>query len=270
MNMRRWIAMVAVLTVVPVVGVVSAAEPALAEGFPTVTTVSSSANPSTACSSVTLNATVFGAFFPDSPEGLVQFFDGASLLRAPQLITPDFDPDPVFGTHTIATNHSSANISISLSGGTHVITARYLGPTDVPSTSGPLVQTVTAATSTTSVASSINPTVFGQGTQFVAAISSACSTSVAGAVQFRADGADLGAALPVDGSGHAAITASTLAVGDHLVTAVFTSSSPTSWGAAVRLLAARSSHPLPPPLVSPPRTTPASSVRRLLSPRPRP
>ena len=225
MNMKRRIAMVAVLAVVvPLLGVVSAAEPALAEGFPTVTTVSSSANPSTACSSVTLNATVFGAFFPDSPEGLVQFFDGVSLLRAPQLITPDFDPDPIFGTHTIPTNHSSASISISLSGGTHFITARYLGPTDVPSTSGPLVQTVTAATSTTSVTSSINPTVFGQGTQLVAAISSACSGSVAGSVQFQADGADLGAAQPVDGSGHAAVTASTLAVGDHPVTAIFTSS----------------------------------------------
>src|ERR1700690_18402 len=147
MNIKRRIAIVAVLAVVvPLLGVVSSAEPALAVGSPTVTTVSSSANPSTACGSVTLTATVHGAFFPDSPEGLVQFFDGASLLGAPQLITPDFDPDPIFRTHTTPTNHSSANISISLSGGSHVITAAYVG-TDVPSLSDPLVQTVTSATS---------------------------------------------------------------------------------------------------------------------------
>jgi Bacterial Ig-like domain (group 3) len=223
MNVKRWIAMAAAVALVPLAGVVSSAQPALAVGTPTVTTVSSPTNPSTACGSVTFTATVHGAFFPDSPEGFVQFFDGASLLGGPQLITPDFDEDPIFGTHTIPTNHSSANISVSLSGGSHVITAAYAG-TDVPSLSDPLVQTVTAATSTTKVTSSINPTVFGQATVLVATVSSACSSSVAGSVQFQADGADLGAAQAVDGSGHAALTESALVVGDHPVAAVFSSS----------------------------------------------
>ncbi len=222
MSVKRWLALGAVLALVPVVSVASSAGPALAAGSPTVTTVSSSANPSTACGSVTFTATVHGALFPDSPEGLVQFFDGASLLGGPQLITPDFDPDPIFGTHTIPTNHSSANISVSLSGGSHVITAGYVG-TDVPSVSDPLFQSVTAGTSTTDVTSSVNPTVYGQQTVFVANVTSACSAGVAGTVQFQVDGTNLDGPQSVSSSGHAALATSDLPVGDHNVTATFTS-----------------------------------------------
>ena len=53
-----------------------AASPALAIGSPTVTTLESSQDPSPACGTVTLTATVFGAIWPDSPLGFVQFFDG--------------------------------------------------------------------------------------------------------------------------------------------------------------------------------------------------
>lgn len=199
------------------------AAPAFAVGSPTVTTIGSSQNPAPACSSVTFTATVHGALWPDSPLGFVQFFDGVSTLGAPQVISYDFDPDPIFGTHTIPTNHSSASISVVLSGGSHSITAVYAG-TDVPSTGGPLVQTITAATSTTAVASSANPSVYGQPVVLAAAVSSSCSGSVAGSVQFQADGSDLGDPQPVDGSGHASITISTLPVGTHSITADFASS----------------------------------------------
>ena len=214
MRGRGWAARVAILgSVVAAFGAL-AASPAFGAGSPTVTTLASSQNPSPACTSVRFTATVHGAFFPDSPLGFVQFFDGASTLGTPQLITFDFDPDPIFGTHTIPTNHSSASISVSLSGGTHVITAVYAGA-DFPSTGGPLVQTVTAATSTTAVTSSVNPSVFGQPVVLAAAVSSSCSGSVAGSVQFQADGADLGDPQPVDASGLASITATTLFVGTH-------------------------------------------------------
>ncbi len=224
MKLKRWSVLAALTLVVPLAAAGLIAQPAAAAGFPTTTTIGSSANPSAACGSVTLTATVHGALFPDSPEGLVQFFDGASLLGGPQLITPDFDPDPIFGTHTIPTNHSSATLSVSLSGGTHVITAAYAG-TDVPSLSDPFVQQVGAASSSTAVTSSVNPTVYGQQTVLGAVVSSPCSAPLAGTVQFQVDGASLGGPQAIGATGHSAFAVSDLDVGTHSVVAVFTSAS---------------------------------------------
>ena len=220
MKARSWATRVAILGLVLIgFGVVSSA-PAFAVGSPTITSLDSSQNPSPACGAVTFTATVHGLPWPDSPLGLVQFFDGGSTLGGVQVITWDFGS--FLGVPT-PTNHSSASISVPLSGGTHVITVGYFG-TDAPSTGGPLVETVTAATSSTTVSSSVNPSVFGQAVSFTAAVSSSCSGSVAGFVQFRADGVDLGGPVAVDGSGHASIIASSLAVGNHPITTVFASS----------------------------------------------
>lgn len=235
MKLKRWSALVAVTVLVPLAAAGLSVQPAAAAGFPTTTTIGSTANPAAACSSVTFTATVHGAVFPDSPEGFVQFFDGASLLGGPQLITPDFDPDPIFGTHTIPTNHSSASLSVSLSGGTHDITAAYAG-TDVPSLGGPLVQEVGAASSSTALSSSVNPTVYGQQTVLEAAVSSPCSAPVAGTVQFQVDGAPLGGPQAVGPTGHAAFAVADLAVGTHPVAAVFTSSSSDVVGSSGSLL----------------------------------
>jgi hypothetical protein len=197
-----------------------ASSPALALGSPTVTTLTSSQNPSAGCGTVTFTATVYGAIFPDSPIGAVQFFDGASTLGG---ITPiTFDFDTFLGAHVVPTNHSSASISVQLSGGTHAISVVYAG-LDVPSSAGPLVQSVNAATSSTTVTSSVNPSVYGQSVSFTSAVSSACAGSVAGSVQFQADGTDLGAAQTLD-SGHASIAESTLPAGTHPIAAAFTSS----------------------------------------------
>jgi len=198
-----------------------AASPALAVASPTVTTLESSQNPSPACGTVTFKATVFGAIWPDSPLGGVQFFDGGSTLGSPQIITWDFDT--FLGQHVVPTDHSSASITVPLSGGTHIITVEYAG-IDLPSAGGPLTQTVTAATSTTAVTSTVNPSVYGQPVTLNAAVSSSCPGSVAGSVQFQADGADIGAPQTVDSSGHASISPSSLSVGNHPVTALFTSS----------------------------------------------
>jgi hypothetical protein len=220
MKTKGWATRVAILGLALIAFAAIAASPAFAVGSPTVTTLDSSQNPSAACGTVTFKATVHGAPWPDSPLGGVQFFDGASTLGGIQLITWDFGS---FLGLPVPTNHSSGSISVQLSGGTHVITVVYAG-TDLPSTGGPLVQNVTAATSTTVVTSAVNPSVFGQPVPLTASVSSSCSGSVAGSVQFQADGIDLGGPAPVDGSGHASTTALSLAVGNHPITAVFTSS----------------------------------------------
>ena len=221
MKIRSWATGVAIVGSMLITSGVISSPPASAVASPTITTLASSQNPSPACRTVTFTATVHGLFPP--PLGVVQFFDGAGLIGGPQLLTPDFDPDPILGTHIVPTNHSSASVSASLSGGTHIITAGYVG-TDVPSSGGPLVQNVTPAASNTVVTSGVNPSVFGQPVTFTAAVSSSCPGSVAGSVQFQADGIALGGAQAVDGAGHASMSASSLLVGTHPVTALFTSS----------------------------------------------
>src|ERR1035437_7533200 len=102
MKSRRWATLVAILALVPIVAGALASPPAYALGLPTATTVKSDPNPSPACTSVTIKGIVHGGLFPDSPEGLVQFADGGSLLGGPHLISPDFTPAPILGTHIIS------------------------------------------------------------------------------------------------------------------------------------------------------------------------
>ena len=144
---RRWATRVAVLSLVAIGFGALASTPALAVGSPTHTSLDSSRNPAPACSAVTFTATVHGTLL--SPVGLVQFFDGASTLGGPRAVTPDFDE---FLGAVVPTNHGSGSITVTLSGGTHAITAVYVGD-DLPSGGGPLLQTVTAATSATAVTS---------------------------------------------------------------------------------------------------------------------
>lgn len=219
MKSQRYVSRLVVvgLLVVAATGL-SAAPASAATGTPT--SLTSSQNPSSACGNVTFKATVFGLLFPASPEGAVQFLDGGSLLGATQIITPDFDK--FLGAKVVPTNHSSVTITRPLSGGTHVISFGYLG-TYPPASGGPLTQIVTAATSATVVSSSVNPTVFGQPTDLTAAVTSACGGSVSGSVQFTVDGSAFGPSRLIDNSGHATLTAADLPVGNHLVTALFTS-----------------------------------------------
>src|SRR5207249_9037717 len=107
--------------------------------------------------------------------GIVTFKDGATTL----------------GTGTLdglgQTTFATAGLSVS----NHVITALYGGDGNYnTSTSGNLTQTVAKASTTSAVASSINPTVFGQSTTFsatVAAVAPGAGTPT-GTVSFR-DGA---------------------------------------------------------------------------------
>lgn len=219
------------VTTIVIAGLMSAvsAPPAYALGSPTITTVSSSQNPSAACGNVTFTATVYGALFPDSPLGGVQFFDGASTLGSLQVITPDFDT--FLGAHVVPTNHSSATVTASLSGGSHSITVQYAG-TDVPSHGGPYLQNVGAAPSTTVVTSSTNPSVFGQPVTFRADVASPCVGSVAGSVQLTADGTNLGEPQPLNASGGATVLTAALQAGTHLVEAAFSSSNTSVTGSA--------------------------------------
>src|SRR5207247_593890 len=122
----------------------------------TTAAVTSSANPSLFGQSVTFTATV-AAVAPGvgTPTGTVTFRDGANTLGTATLTN---------GTATLATS--------ALSVGSHTITVVIGGDTIFgASPSSVLTQTVNQASTTATVTSSANPTVFGQPVTFTATVS---------------------------------------------------------------------------------------------------
>jgi len=123
----------------------------------TTQTVTSAPNPSIFGQSVTFTATV-AAVEPGagSPTGTVDFFDGATLLGTGTLTSP--------GVWTFSNG--------ALAAGAHpTITADYSGDANFLGGNSPdFSQTVDQATSTTTVTSSANPSVFGQSVTFTATI----------------------------------------------------------------------------------------------------
>ena len=218
-GLRLLVGLALAVTMVVAMGLL--ASPAFAAG-PTSDSIDISPNPASAGQTVTLRVTVSGTLF--SPLGLVQFFDGDSLLGPLLLLSPDFDDAEPLCSSCVPTDHSSASLSRSFSTGTHLITVAYSGDTlgNFSSVGGPVSLVVNAASSSTTVSSSANPSVHGQNVTFTAVVTSS-GDAPSGSVQFQIDGNDTGVSQPVDASGHASLDVSSLDVGNHAVEAVFAS-----------------------------------------------
>lgn len=167
---------------------------------PTTTAVISSLNPSTFGQSVTFTATVTG----NNPTGTVQFKDGATSLGA-----------------TVALSSAAATLTTSaLSVGAHPITAVYSGDAKNSTSTSPalnqVVNAIEAAATTTTLVSSLNPSLFGQSVTFTATVTGANPT---GTVQFSDGATSLGSGTA--SAGMAAFTTSALAVGAHPITAAY-------------------------------------------------
>ena len=176
----------------------------------TTTSLASDVNPSVKGQSVTLTATV-AASSPGSgtPSGSVTFYDGATSL----------------GSATLASGSASISTS-ALSVGSHSLTAVYAGGTDyTTSTSNTVSQAVNAAATSTSLASSQNPTVVGQSTTLTATVSASSpgSGTPTGSVTFYDGSTSLGTASLSGGA--ASIGVSSLALGSHSLTAVYAGTS---------------------------------------------
>ncbi|MGH9909628.1 MAG: Ig-like domain repeat protein, partial [Nitrososphaerales archaeon] len=167
------------------------------------TKVTSSINPSVTGQSVTFTATVTGS--GGTPTGTVTFRDGTTAI----------------GTGTLSGNTATFTTS-SLTIGSHSITAVYSGNVNFnPSTSPVLTQTVNKGSTTTAVTSSVNPSASGQSVTFTATVSpvSPASSTLTGIVTFR-DGTTAIGTGTLSG-GVAMFTTTTLAVGSHSITAVY-------------------------------------------------
>lgn len=171
--------------------------------IPTTTTLSSSLNPSTAGQAVTFTATVSTNGGP-GPGGTVQFKDGATNLGAP-----------------VTLSGSTAMLTTSaLSVGTHPITAVYSGDANyTASLSQVLDQIVTGGgptATTTSLISSLNPSLVAQSVTFTATVNGASPT---GTVQFSDAGSPIATAA-LNG-GMASFTTSALILGSHPIRASY-------------------------------------------------
>jgi hypothetical protein len=184
--------------------------------YATTTAVTSSLNPAPAGQPVTFTASVTPAFNVGALSGSVTFYDGTTTLGVATLSG---------GTATFPT--------AALTIGVHSITAAYSGDSNyLPSTSPALLETINASTSptTTTLASSLNPSSYNQTVSFTASVSSASGTPT-GTVTFTDGATQLGTATLAGGI--ATSSSSSLAVGSHTITASyggnsnFTSSSAT-------------------------------------------
>jgi hypothetical protein len=168
----------------------------------TTSAVSSSVNPSLPSQSVTFTATVT-ANGPGSgtPTGTVTFLDGSTTLATVSLSG---------GTATFTTS--------SLANGSHPITVSYGGDSSFSASTSPvLTQSVGQDGSTTTVASSANPSAFGQAVTFTATVTANTSGNTpTGTVTFLDGSTTLGTATLSGGSG--TFTTTGLAVGSHSIT----------------------------------------------------
>jgi len=170
----------------------------------TTTVISSSANPSEYGQTVTLTATIsHGALIPT---GTVTFKGGTAVLA----------------TVAVGSAGTAAYATSTFTVATHPITAVYSGDSNYAgSTSAALSQKVEKAATSTSVVSSLNPSVVGEKitlTATVIAVAPGAGTP-AGTVHFM-DGSTLLGSHPLVG-GVASLPDAKLAAGTHSITAVY-------------------------------------------------
>src|SRR5207248_17503 len=166
------------------------------------TSVASSNNPSIFGSAVTFTATVTSSAM-GIPTGTVTFQDGPATLGTGMLSG---------GTATLATS--------GLAAGVHSITAVYGGDANFTGSTSPiLTQTIGKAASSTTVASSNNPSIIGTAVTLTASVTSPITGTLTGTVTFQDGTSALGTGTLSGGA--ATFTTSGLTGGTHSITAVY-------------------------------------------------
>ncbi len=170
--------------------------------------LTSTANPSAVGQSVTFTATVtISGGGGVTPDGTVSFMDGTTLLST-QAVNAG-------GTATYAT--------AALTAGVHPITAVYNGDAAKQvegSTSAVFDQDVQAPTTAT-LASSLNPSFYGNSITFTATVPPSGTTAPTGTVSFLDGAAPIGTGTLSGNPGVATFTTAALNVGMHSITASY-------------------------------------------------
>ncbi len=165
--------------------------------------LTSGTNPSTFGQSLTFTATVTST--PTGATGSVTFKDNGVTL----------------GSNTLSAGETTTFSTSALLGGSHTITAVYLGDLNFQSSTSPgLVETISSASSSTALASSLNPSTFSQSVTFTATVTSTTPGTPTGTVTFM-DGATTLGTGNLNGSSIATFATGALTGGVHSITAVY-------------------------------------------------
>jgi autotransporter-associated beta strand protein len=189
----------------------------------TSTVLTLSPNPSSVGQAVTLTATVTAAS-PGSgvPTGGVTFMSGTTTLGSANL-----------NSSGVATT-TTMNIPL----GTNTITAQYAGDSNFFGSHTSGTQTVNQGTTTVSLTASVTNPVSSQLVQFTATVApvSPATTTATGTVEFFSDGVSIGMGT-LNSSGVATFSTTTLPLGAHSITAVYSGDSnyPSSSGSPLAL-----------------------------------
>ena len=171
----------------------------------TVVSLTTGTNPSSFGQPLTFTAAVTVGL--GTPTGIVIFYDGVTPL----------------GTAALNGSGNALLITSALQIGTHSITAFYAGDSNVTgSTSSPITQTVTQATSgiVLALTTGATPSGFGQTLTFTATVSPQFAGLPTGMVTFY-DGSTVLGTGALNGSTHATLTTISLQLGTHSITAVY-------------------------------------------------
>ena len=173
----------------------------------TTTTVTSSLNPAEYGEKITFTATVKPSV-SGTPTGTVSFKSGSTTI----------------GTGTLSTSGVATLAITTLPVGADSITADYAGDsTYVASNSAALTETVNKATTTTTVASSLNPAAHGTAVTFTAKVIAGSGSIPTGTVSFKSGSTIIGGGT-LSTSGVATLTTSVLPVGANSITADYSGS----------------------------------------------
>src|SRR5208283_430878 len=167
-------------------------------------TLTSSLNPSTYEQNVMFKVTVTNS--SHTPSGSVNFYDGATLLG------------------NVALTGDSAEISNAiLTAGSHTIKAVYSGDSNFKSDSSSVMQVVTKKATFGLLTTSVNPSSFGQTVVLKDSVIGSFPDS--GTVQFKDGASNLGNPIAINANGVATFSTSSLAIGTHSLSAVYSGTS---------------------------------------------
>jgi hypothetical protein len=156
-----------------------------------------------------------------TPTGTVTFTDTVYSVPSPGVLNTTTS---TLGSNPLDANGIATLTTSALNADKHFITASYTGDGSFSPGNSALVQFVHAHGSTTSLASSPNPSQGGQAVTFTATVTAVPTGSgtPTGMVTFQESNTVL-AQVPLNGSGIASFNTSGLALGSHTVTAVYAS-----------------------------------------------
>jgi hypothetical protein len=181
----------------------------------TTLTLTSSANPVTVGSPVTFTAAV-ASTMSGTPTGTVLFWQ----------VDPTTGNDlALLGTATLdLTGRATLTLS-TLPAGSDVVQAVYLGDNDFNPNSAEMTEVVNKAQPMVMLTSSANPATAGQPVTFTASVTGPAGVTPTGTVTFY-DGTTALGTVSLNSMGMASLTLTTLGVGSHSITAVYSGDAP--------------------------------------------